>query len=113
MAAAAKKTDKAEATERTVDVTVPSGQGGIAVNDIYKAALTGVRDEIPLRSDLVHEIVGSDKKGSERVYHVKISWGPHEARLGESEPEDGNFVAQHIDTLDVPKSMPVTVEDKG
>lgn len=104
---AAKKTEaKDDATSKVVDVTVPAVKG-VALNDIYKAALTSVRDDIPLRSDLVYSLEGSEKKGDERTYQVKIAWGEHTADPRDSDPADGDFVGQQLDSLSVPKTLPV------
>lgn len=89
---------KSEPNHKTVSVTVPTGQG-VAVNDIYKAALTAVRDDVPLVSGYEYELVDSKKSGDERTYQVKISWDTNDA----GEPMD--FV-QHVDSLTVPTSLP-------
>lgn len=103
------KPDVDDANERLVDVTVPAVKG-IALNDIYKAALLSVRDEIPLVSDLSYEVTGSEKKGdSERVYKVKISWGPRDQEPSDTDPQDGDFVGQQIDSLTVPTVLPASL----
>lgn len=106
---ASKKKSDENATERVVEVAVPAVKG-VALNDIYRAALTSVRDEIPLVSNLSYEVVDSDKKGDERTYQVKISWGPREALPSDSDPEDGDFVRQQIDALAVPTALPASTE---
>jgi hypothetical protein len=97
---------ESEATSRVVDVTVPAVKG-IALNDIYKAALSSVRDEIPLVSNLAYELDGEPtKKGDERTYKVRISWGPRETGPLPGDPEDGDFVGQHLESLTVPTALP-------
>lgn len=74
---AAKKTDDKKATSTTVKVTVPA-QPGISVRDIENAAASFARDEIPAGIPVTacaYELVSSSKKGDDRVYDVKISWG--------------------------------------
>lgn len=96
---AAKKNDK-DTTSLVVDVTVPA-VNGIALNDIYKTALAAKRDEVPLVSNLSYSIDGTEKKGDNRVYKVRISWADT-AQPTDEEPT----VDDHIDALKVPTSLP-------
>lgn len=74
---AAKKSESKDQSSTTVQVTVPA-QAGIAVRDIENAAATFARDQIPIEIPVTackYELTNSTKKGDERTYEVKISWG--------------------------------------
>lgn len=73
---AAKKSEN-KGDSVTVQVAVPA-QPGISLRDIENAAASHARDDIPIGIPVTacqYELVGSSKKGGDRVYDVKISWG--------------------------------------
>lgn len=96
---ATKKNDK-DSTSTVVDVTVPA-VNGIALNDVYKAALAAARDDVPLVSNLSYFVDGTEKKGNERVYKVRISWADTPQPTDEQPTVD-----DHLDALKVPTSLP-------
>lgn len=101
-----KKTDpKTDTTSKVVEVTVPAVPG-IALNDIYRTALTSVRDEIPLVSDLVYSIDSTEKHGEERIYKVRIAWGPRDP----AQQTDDDTVGQALASLEVPTALPTNIE---
>lgn len=74
---AAKKSESKDTNSTTVQVTVPA-QPGISVRDIENAAASVARDSIPIEIPVTacqYELTASSKKGDERTYDVKISWG--------------------------------------
>ncbi|BCI54957.1 hypothetical protein NIIDNTM18_42350 [Mycolicibacterium litorale] len=94
----ATKKDAKKATEVTVPVSVPAVKG-VNLNDIYRAALTHARDQIPLTAVVEYEVVDTAKEKDARVYNVRISWN-------DVNDTDEDAVARTIDSLAVPTAIP-------